>query len=102
MFIFIKDNLEIIQDTENVFLFLLELADEIMDEEDVDKILENTSNYGQAVICITAALSEKLTDTILKRNVKINNVDNVFQAPSFSFKNLTYQGRHYNIIHISL
>ena len=89
LFLFIYS--EVIEDTENAFLYLLELADEIMDEEDVDKILENPSNYGQAVICLTSALSEKLTDKLLERNVRVNNVDNVLQTGAFNFKNLTYK-----------
>ena len=60
-----------------------------MNEEELKNILEMTASDGQAIIIQASCYSSKITEYLIDKNVKLNNLDNKFLNPLFKFKEVT-------------
>ena len=60
---------------EEIFFFLISAAEEHLDEEEIDRILESPDHLGQTVFMNASYLSEKISGWILDRNIDVAFVD---------------------------
>ena len=66
---------------ESTLFYLIKLADD--NKLNMDKILNWTGDNGRTLFSNAAFYSESLATELLKRNVDVKTVDDLFQTPSF-------------------
>ena len=71
---------------EESFFFLISAAEENLDEERVDRILESPDNVGETVFLLASLFSEKISGWILDRNIDVAFVDFKWFTPLFIFQ----------------
>ena len=74
-------SLPMFNEIESIAFFLIEMAED--NELDMNRVLNWTANDGQTLFSIATQFSETLARELLKRNVVVTTVDNLFQIPSF-------------------
>ena len=60
---------------EELFIFLISAAEDHLDEEKIDRILESPDHSGTTVFSIASTRSEKISGLILDRNIDVAFVD---------------------------
>ena len=71
---------------EEIFFFLISAAEEHLDEEKIDRIIESPDLGGQTVFSHSSHLSEKISGWILDRNIDVTFVDGSWLTPQFKFE----------------
>ena len=71
---------------EDVFFFLISLADQKLRKERIDQILESPDHLGETVFGSASYLSEKISGWILDRNIDVAFVNFQWMTPIFWFK----------------
>ena len=72
---------EMFNESESLFIYLLQLAEQ--NNVDLDSVINNTDRGGQSLFFKASAFSEKISLELIKRNVKVNRIDNELITPSF-------------------
>ena len=72
--------------TEEIFFFLITAAEEYLDVEKIDRIIESPDHSGATVFGLVSLLSEKITGWILDRNIDVAFVDDKWTTPEFNFQ----------------
>ena len=80
---------KLITDTEAVFDFLVEQG--IDNGYDVDSILEIPNSTGETCFSIASNCSEKISNYIIGRGIKVNNIKTNMMVPAFKYPKLTIQ-----------
>lgn len=81
-----SDCVEVIKQIEDIFFYLLGEAESR--NYDVKKILEIPTVTGQTCFSAASTLSEKISKSILLRNIKIHSIDTRMVTPQFTFTSL--------------
>ena len=76
----------LISKIEEIFFFLISAAEEHLDKEKIDRIIESPDHGGATVLTIASGLSEKISGWILNRNIDVAFVDHQWLTPQFIFK----------------
>ena len=71
---------------EEIFFFLISAAEEHLDEEEIDRILESPDHGGSTVFQMVSDLSEKISGWMLDRNIDVAFVDDRWMTPRFWFE----------------
>ena len=66
---------------EQSLLCLIQFAKDV--ELDLDKILNHTTKSGDTLFFNASIFSERIMVQLLKENVKVNSINDVFETPSF-------------------
>ena len=74
-------NLALFGEIESTALYLIKVAED--NKLNMNDTLNSTTNLGQTLFHNAALYSELLASYLLKRNVVITTVDQLFQIPSF-------------------
>ena len=78
---FSDSSMPMFNEIESTLFYLIKLAED--NKLNMDKILNWTANDGETLFKSAAWYSESLATELLKRNVDVKTVDNLFQTPSF-------------------
>ena len=71
---------------EDVFFFLISVAEQKLGEEKINHILESPDHAGVTVFLCASYLSEKISGWILDRNIDVAFVSHLWLTPQFKFK----------------
>ena len=74
-------NLPMFDEIESTVFYLIKMAED--NNLKMDEILNRTTNNGTTLFFQAALYSESLASELLKKNVVVTTVDNLFQTPSF-------------------
>ena len=74
-------NLPMFGEIESTAFFLIQMAED--NNLKMDDILNRTADNGKTLFCLAAFYSELLASELLKKNVVVTTVDNLFQIPDF-------------------
>ena len=66
---------------ESFFIYLIQLAER--NNIDMDRIINDTNDAGVSLLHSATVYSEKISIELIKRNVKVNTIDNNFITPRF-------------------
>ena len=82
----IKNNFEypfgqMLDDIEESCLYLIQLAKSV--KLDLDKILNHTTKNGDTLVLSASIFSERIMQQLLKENVRVNSINDVFLTPFF-------------------
>ena len=74
-------NLPMFTEIESTTFYLIKMAED--NNLKMDNILNWTTNNGKTLFWLAALFSESLASELLKKNVVVTTVDNLFRIPSF-------------------
>ena len=66
---------------ESLFIYLIQLAEK--NNIDMDRLINVTDYAGESLFHAATVYSEKISIELIKRNVKVNTIDNNFITPRF-------------------
>ena len=78
---FPDSNLPMFDEIESSAFYLIKIAED--NNLKMDDILNRTADNGKTLFCLAAFYSELLASELLKKNVVLTTVDNLFQIPDF-------------------
>ena len=68
-------------DIEESCLYLIQLAKSV--KLDLDKVLNHTTKNGDTLFFAASIYSEKITTQLLRENVQVNSITDIFLTPFF-------------------
>ena len=74
-------SIALFNEIESSFIYLLQLAEQY--NIDMDRVINHTDEAGQSLLYPASVYSENISFELLKRNVKVNRIDNQFKTPLF-------------------
>ena len=66
---------------ESLIVYLLRLAEE--NNVGLDRVINFTNEGGQSLFHLATLFSENISSELIKRNVRVNKIDNRFSTPWF-------------------
>ena len=78
--VFPDSSIGLYDEIESLIIYLLELAEE--NDIDLSQAMSQTNKAGSSFFQVASFYSEKITLELIKRNVKVNRIDNQFSTPS--------------------
>ena len=84
-----SDWAQLVTETEAVFEFLVEQG--IDYGYDIDSILEIPNSTGETCFSIASNCSEKISNFIIGRGIKVNSIKSNMMVPAFKYPKLTIQ-----------
>ena len=76
-----NSSIEMFNAIESLLIYFLQLAEQ--NNLDMDQVINIRREGGDSLFQIACLLSEKVSIELIKRNVKVNTIDNIFNTPLF-------------------
>ena len=85
---------------ESLFIYMLQLGEQ--NNIDIDRVINFTDETGQSLFYLYSLFSEKISHELIRRNVKVNRIDNEFSTPYFRVNYILYNERFLTFLQLYL
>ena len=76
-----NSSIDMYNEIESLIIYFLRLAEQY--NVDLEQVINYTNEGGQSIFHLAILFTEKVSSELIRRNVKVNKIDNRFSTPYF-------------------